>query len=136
MQRTVIEKYNLDSDWARWRKGYEYYNQGAYLLFTTLDTVMYQGTDDEVPVRFTGERYATKNADTHTHYTIKREVTENRPMGKITQVFNQPALYEEGIRRGEIWAKVEGSRGANTQLLRRAIGDRLQTVRLLPILLM
>jgi len=22
--RTVIEKYNLDSDWTKWRKGYEY----------------------------------------------------------------------------------------------------------------
>lgn len=125
VQRTVIEKYNLDSDWARWRKGYEYYNLGAYLLFTTLDTVMYQGTEDEVPVRFTGERYATKNADTHTHYTIKREVTANRPMGKIIGVFNDPAIYQDGIRRGEIWAKVEGSRGANTELLRRAIGDRI-----------
>ena len=45
VQRTVIEQYNLDSDWSRWRKGYEYYNQGAYLLFTQLDTVMYQGTE-------------------------------------------------------------------------------------------
>ena len=60
MQRTVIEKYNLDSDWARWRKGFEYYNQGAYLPFTTLTTKLYQGTEDEVTVQFTGERFATK----------------------------------------------------------------------------
>ena len=76
----IIEQYNLDSDWSRWRKGYEYYNQGAYLEFTELETILYQGTADATPVLFTGERFATKNADSHTHYSVKREVTG----GKIT----------------------------------------------------
>ena len=125
VQRTVIEKYDLDSDWTRWRKGYEYYNQAAYLPFTTLDTVMYQGTEDEVPVRFTGERFATKNADSHTHYTVKREVLDNKTLGKVGSVFNDPITYRENQLRHELWAEVLGSRGANKELLRRCIGDRI-----------
>ena len=30
VQRTVIEQYDLDSDWVRWRKGFEYYSQAAW----------------------------------------------------------------------------------------------------------
>ena len=33
VQRTNIEQYDLDSTWARWRRGMEYYFQGAYLDF-------------------------------------------------------------------------------------------------------
>ena len=30
--RTVIEKWNLDSEWTRWRNGYEIWNQAFYSL--------------------------------------------------------------------------------------------------------
>ena len=30
VQRTVIEKWNLDSDWVKWRKGFEIYNRAAW----------------------------------------------------------------------------------------------------------
>ena len=125
VQRTVIEQYNLDSDWSRWRKGYEYYNQGAYLLFTQLDTVMYQGTEDETEVRFTGERFATKNADSHTHYSVKREVLGNRNLGLVGSIYNNATTYRDNQLRHELWAEVIGTRGANKELLRRTIGDRI-----------
>ena len=30
VHRSVIEKYDMDSDWVKWRKGYEYYMQAAW----------------------------------------------------------------------------------------------------------
>ena len=121
VQRTVIEQYNLDSDWTRWRKGFEYYNQGAYLQFQSLDTVLYQGTEDEVPVRFVGQRFATKNADSNTHYSIKREILEKKNIGLVTEVFNNKDLYGDNYNRLESWAKVSVSDASVslTQLLRR-----------------
>ena len=40
VNRSVIEQYNIDSKWARWRRGLEYFYQGAYLLFEKLDAVL------------------------------------------------------------------------------------------------
>ena len=31
VQRSVIEKYDLDSDWTKWRRGFEYYNKAIEL---------------------------------------------------------------------------------------------------------
>jgi len=127
VNRTIIEKYNLDSDWTRWRRGYEYYNQGAYLEFGNLQTLLYQGTDDETPVQFTGQRFATKNADSNTHYSVKREVLRSVPLGSVTEVLNNRDLYPENYASREIWARVEASVGIEStpQLLRRCIGERV-----------
>ena len=65
--RTVIEKWNLDSEWTRWRNGYEIWNQAFYSVLRVinpfydpgkpqtrfnpeyvvadLDSILYQGTD-------------------------------------------------------------------------------------------
>ena len=60
--RTIIEKYNLDSDWVRWRKGYEYYNRAAWYRLEQQNPItleyeeaqikskLYQGTEYEVDV--------------------------------------------------------------------------------------
>ena len=127
VHRSVIEQYDLDSDWTRWRKGYEYYNQAAYLEFATLNSVLYQGTEDEVPVSFVGERFATKNADSNTHYSIQRVILEDKDLGEITEVFNNRSLYPENYARNEIWAKVEASDGGKSspQTLRRLVGERV-----------
>ena len=74
--RTAIEQYDYDSTWSRWRRGMEYYFQGAYLDFADTDAVLYQGTEYEIPVLFDGYRFATKNADSRTHYTIRRSVRQ------------------------------------------------------------
>ena len=72
VHRTVIEKYNLDSNWIKWRKGYEYYNQAAWYRLQDLDefsgeykdsqikSKLYQGTPYEVDVVFDGYKFATK----------------------------------------------------------------------------
>ena len=76
IQRTAIEQYDLDSTWARWRRGMEYYYQAAYLNFQETNAVLYQGTNFEVPVTFDGYRFATKNADSRTHYAIHRTIDQ------------------------------------------------------------
>lgn len=129
IQPTVIEKYNLDSDWTRWRKGYEYYSQGATIAFTSIDSVLYQGTADATPVRFTGERYATKNSDSRAHYTIKRTVLEEKNLGLVTKLFRSLDIYgnDYKYKNKEIWAKVEPPVGpaSQTNLLKRCIGERV-----------
>ena len=35
ISRSVMEKYDLDSDWVKWRKGYEYYNKAAWYRLET-----------------------------------------------------------------------------------------------------
>ena len=131
VNRTVIEKYNLDSDWTRWRRGYEYFNQAAFLEFGNLQTLLYQGTEDETPVQFTGRRFATKNADSNTHYAVRRTILENKNLGSVTEILSNKDLYPENYARRELWARVEPTVGpapgpeSTPQLLRRCIGERV-----------
>ena len=88
VQRTVIERYDLNSDWVKWRKGFEYYNQAAWYRLEEEDpdtgeyvdaiikSVLFQGTDQEVQVKFDGYKFATKDADTNNHYVMKRSLDE------------------------------------------------------------
>jgi len=135
VNRSVIEKWNLDSDWTKWRKGYEYYNRAAWYQLETYDalsqeyeqsrinSVLYQGTPNEVNVEFTGYKFATKSADSNNHYVIKRTCTSEPELGVITEVKNDPLLYKNNKANREIWCK--GSPGADSRLLLRMVGERL-----------
>lgn len=135
VNRSVIEKWNLDSDWTKWRKGYEYYNRAAWYQLETYDalsqeyeqsrinSVLYQGTPNEVNVEFTGYKFATKSADSNNHYVIKRTCTSEPDLGVITNVKNDPLLYKNNKANREIWC--QGNTGADASLLLRMIGERL-----------
>ena len=135
VQRSVIEKWDLDSNWVKWRKGYEYYNRAAWYQLETYDdmtqeyeqskinSVLYQGTPYEIDVEFTGYKFATKNADSNNHYVMKRTPTSNPDLGFITQVKNDPIKYPENQANREIWC--QGSPGTDSRLLLRMIGERL-----------
>ena len=128
VQRSVIEQYNIDSSWSSWRKGMEYYFQGAYLEYTDTDAVLYQGTNFEIPVSFDGYRFATRNADSRTHYCIRRTVDEssNRQLGFITEIQNDKNLYPEAYLRNEIYAKITAGRDIySDDLLVRSQGERI-----------
>ena len=89
--RTVIEKYDLDSDWVKWRKGFEYYNQSAWYRLEEQDpnsldyevrqiqSVLFEGSEFETLVTFDGYKFATQNSDSNNHYVMKRV-----PLGKPT----------------------------------------------------
>ena len=124
--RSVIEQYDLDSTWARWRRGMEYYFQAAYLEFDDVNSILFPGTDYEIPITFDGYRFATKNADSKTHYAIKRTIDQNKQLGLIGEIQNNQRLYPEQYKNREIWAKVIASRDINSDsMLLRSEGERI-----------
>ena len=135
VNRTVIEKYNLDSDWTKWRKGYEYYNQAAWYRLQNVDdfsgeykdsqikSKLYQGTPYEVDVVFDGFKFATKSADSNNHYVMKRTTASPTDLGVITTVYNDPIKYPEYKANKEI--RVQGNAGADSRLLLQMIGERI-----------
>ena len=126
VSRSVIEQYDLESTWSRWRKGMEYYFQGAYLEFDESQSVIFPGTNYEIPVTFDGYRFATRNADSKTHYAIKRSISANKQLGFITDIENDPNQYPDQFARKEIWAKVIASREIDSDdMLLRSEGERI-----------
>ena len=152
--RTAIEQWDLDSTWARWRKGMEYYYQAAWLPLLTenpnydyslpdqrdptkpnynprfvtqeLNTILYQGTTVEIPVTFQGYRFATKNADSKTHYVLKRTIDNNVELGYVDAVYNNRNQYKENYANKELWIKVVAGRNINSDYaLVRSEGDRI-----------
>ena len=135
VHRTVIEKYDLDSDWVKWRKGFEYYNQAAWYRLQDYDpftevykdsqikSKLYQGTEYETEVVFDGYKFATKNADSNNHYVMKRTIPKSPDLGVITQVDNNPVLFPQRKQARQVW--VRGTAGAQSGMLTRLIGDRL-----------
>ncbi len=135
VQRSVIEKYNLDSNWTKWRKGYEYYNQAAWYRLQDVDdfsgeykdsqiqSKLYQGTPYEVDVVFDGYKFATKNADSSNHYVMKRTPVSSPDLGTITGVYNDDLKYPEYKANREL--RVKGNPGADSRLLLQMIGERI-----------
>ena len=135
VHRTVIEKYNLDSDWTKWRKGYEYYNQAVWYRLQDLDefsgeykdsqiqSKLYQGTPYEVDVVFDGYKFATKGADSNNHYVMKRTTESSPDLGVVTGVYNDALKYPEYKANKEI--RVAGNPGADSRLLLQMIGERI-----------
>lgn len=126
LQRSVIEQFNIDSTWQKWRKGLEYYFQGAYLDFNETTAILYQGTDYEIPVTFDGYRFATKNSDSRTHYCVHRTIDQNRQLGFITKIEANPSEYPEQYKNREIYAKVAATRTLTSDdMLLRSTGERI-----------
>jgi hypothetical protein len=122
--RSAIEQFDMDSTWARWRKGMEYYYQAAYLPYDAADAVLYQGTPAETPVTFTGYRFATKNSDSRTHYTIKRSASTQHSVGVITSIEADQYNFPEGYLNREVVVQVQGNANSDASLL-RSLGERV-----------
>ena len=135
VNRTVIEQYDLDSDWVKWRRGFEYYNKGAWYRLKDYDpitkeytdsqlkSVLYQGTEYPVDVVFDGYKFATKDSDSNNHYVMKRVTTSSPDIGRITSVKNDPIKYPRQQANREIWCS--GTGGEDVRLLYQMIGERL-----------
>ena len=149
--RSVIEKYDLDSKWVRWRKGLEYYYKGAsFSLYKTdasgaivldsngdkelvfLDSSLYQGTGYAIDVEFIGYRFSTSHSDSNNHYVVKRINKQTPNLGTVAAVYNDRnrsyTLSSGAVIDGadnyshqEIWLKVTNT----SDLLLRIIGDRV-----------
>ena len=142
VHRSVIEKFDIDSNWVRWRKGLEFYYQAAWnrlqrknpnydpyntaskeVVDFEIDAKLYQGTAGEIDVKFDGYRFATKNSDTANHYVIKRTPVNPTSLGVISTTLNDQTSYTSNFNRGEIWARVTPS--SQSFMLRNMIGERI-----------
>ena len=101
--RSVIEQYDLDSDWVRWRKGLEYYYQAAWLDYTNFNSKVNQGTSFEYDINFKGWRFATQNADTRNHYVVKRTNLEPPTLGIDLRLRKKESDRLAHQPYGEIW---------------------------------
>lgn len=140
VQRSAIEQYNIDSDWSRWRKGLEFYYQMAWYRLkeldknpssdtfdeyvdVTYDAVLYQGTKQQLEVKFEGYKFATENSDTNAHYVLKRTPINPPSLGKVSAVRANRSAYLKNYQNKEIWVQLSGS--ADTPLLTSMSGDRV-----------
>ena len=149
--RTIIEKYDLDSNWTKWRQGYEMWNQAYYSILrvanpdynsalpednfnqqyvpASLRSVLYQGTEFEQVVFFNAWEFPTLNADVNTHYVVKRSPVEVLPtatttsVGEIQSLDNDEFQFTSNKQNAEIWA--QGKSTERSRLLLEMIGDRL-----------
>ena len=133
--RSAIEQFDLDSNWTRWRKGLEFYYAAAWYRLKDVDafsreaqdisitTKLYQGQPEEYDVTFDGYKFATTNADTNSHYVMKRTVPNPPSLGTITGVRNERNLYPNNYANHEIHVQITSV--ASTPLITSMIGDRI-----------
>lgn len=145
IHRTIIENWNLNSNWSKWRRGYELYNRAVYSRFNVFNTqydpglpisdsnpqyvpallrsLLYQGTPYEIETLFTAIEMPTMKSDVNTHYVVKRFVSEDSDLGQI-QGRNAEQLIKEQQDFKEVWFKGVASpeRG---RLLLQMLGERL-----------
>lgn len=85
--RTIIEHYNMSSDWVKWRKGMEYYYGTAWSeIENAIESSLYQGTVNQIDVRFTGYRFATESSDDANHYVLKRSTVGSVNLGQVVSL--------------------------------------------------
>jgi hypothetical protein len=142
VHRSVIEQFDLDSKWVRWRKGLEFYYQAAWnrlqrknpnydpydptsekIIDLDINAKLYQGTAGEIDVKFDGYRFATKDSDTANHYVIKRTAVNPASLGVVSSVLNNQDTYSDNFDKGEVWARITTS--AQSFMLRNMIGERI-----------
>ena len=127
--RTPVEKYNIDSLYAKWRKGYEYYSRNQYTNFDEyagLATV-FAGLKSELRFNLKVYRFASRKSkeDTAVHYTTKREQSENQDytVATINEVLDNPLENLEAKNRNELWCSLDGFAG----LLHLLVGEEVQS---------
>lgn len=145
VQRTVIEKWNLDSDWVKWRKGFEMYNRAAWenlkvkdpsydpglpesdtnkpFTDAIINSTLYKGKPYEIDNTYIGYEYPTANADTNTYYVVKKS-SESKALGTIVSIQNNPLTYPTNKANGEIHVIINPD-STNKDLLPQMIGERL-----------
>ncbi len=145
VQRTVIEKWNLDSDWVKWRKGFEMYNRAAWENLKVRDTsydpglpksdtnkpfkdavinsTLYKGKPYEIDNTYIGYEYPTSNADTNTYYVVKKS-SEAKALGTIVSIQNDPLTYPINKANKEVYVTINPD-STNRDLLPQMIGERL-----------
>ena len=145
VQRSVIEKWNLDSDWVKWRKGFEIYSNAGWndlkvkdptydpglpksstnkpFKKASITSTLFKGKPYEIDNIYAGYEYPTAKADTNTYYVIKKS-QEYKDLGSITAIHNNALVYTSNKANKEIHVIINPN-ATNKLLLPQLIGERL-----------
>ena len=92
--RSVIQKWNLESTWAMWRKGYEYARLNNWVdLNVKFFAFLFSGTTSRLRADFICKRFPSLSNDTATRYVVKREIAPSvvdPRFATITNIINNP----------------------------------------------
>tara|TARA_Y100000022_G_scaffold176422_1_gene165717 strand:+ start:345 stop:2246 length:1902 start_codon:yes stop_codon:yes gene_type:complete len=142
---TVLEKWDKESSWARWRKGFEYYSKTAFIdlqvkndnydpgletsatnqpfIDANLKSTLYTGTNYEYDTTFKGWIFPTNNSDVGSYYVVKR-TPDYIPLGTVTAKFNDPELYPLNFAKEELVITINPD-STKGRLLYQIIGERI-----------
>jgi len=118
--RSAIQKWNIDSSWQRWRKGYEYARQNIWVNLNILFfAFLFSGTTSRVRTNFRCKRFPSLLSDSATRYVVKREIAPSSTdprFATVTQVINTPPPQSpetddekqraKNFQNEEIWLKL------------------------------
>ena len=85
VNRTIIEKFNIDETWSKWRKGYEYFVKQRWVSFELPDfsAEIFPSFQQRMEVRFEATRFPTSGSDDATYYVTKRKVEKHPWLAKV-----------------------------------------------------
>ena len=120
--RSAIEKYNIDSKWAKWRRGYELYTKADYRDFdVTVTAAVFPNTVDKLTTSFTIKKFPTLLSDTSNRYVAKRTVASQPTFGTIgSSIFNDDLTYTEEKSREQLWTSI----ASYDPLIQKLLGER------------
>ena len=83
-----------------------------------INSVLFQGTAEEVAVKFDGYKFATKDSDTNNHYVMKRTLDEEADysIGTVREVRPDP-------KNDTVEIKINA--GPNIEAVLNMVGDRI-----------
>tara|TARA_R100001129_G_scaffold47592_2_gene32519 strand:+ start:140 stop:2077 length:1938 start_codon:yes stop_codon:yes gene_type:complete len=152
--KTVIEKWNQDSKWCRWKKGTTIYGttywskivvanqsydpgleeQGSNIPYVpaSIASTLYKGTNFAYNLAFSGYEFPTSNADGNNYYTVRRIPTNlsggQMNLGTVSTVYNEiynsDGTYTTNYLANEIKVDINTPHTTSRALL-HLIGDRI-----------
>ena len=142
---SVVEKWDKDSSWARWRRGYEYYVRTAFVdlqvenenydpglektttntpyVVANLSSTLYTGQPYEYDSTFRGWIFPTNNSDVGSYYVVKR-TPDYIALGTIVTVKNDPEEYPLNFAKEELVVTINPD-SSTGRLLYQIIGERI-----------
>tara|TARA_R100001224_G_C4027958_1_gene151645 strand:- start:2295 stop:4217 length:1923 start_codon:yes stop_codon:yes gene_type:complete len=149
VHRTIIQQWNIDSSWAKWRRGLAIFNSAYWSTLKVKNTsydpgqtkggsnvpfvpasiasTLYTGTPYSIDMTFSGNEFPTMNADGNTYYVVKR-TPQYAPLGVVSsidkEIYDSEGKYTTNYLNKEIHVTITPN-ATYSRLLLSLIGDRL-----------
>ena len=110
--RSVIQKYNLDSTWTMWARGYEYARLEKWVALTIpFPANLFSGTQGAIRANFECKRYPSSTNDNLARYAVQRIVSSHASFGNVSKIINNKFSTEKQVldnfRNKEIWLQMD-----------------------------